>query len=241
VEHVAVTEAAGFAQAVSILGAGLAAVPLAALAQRRGRRVALALGYVVPILGAALVVVAALTEHVVGVFAGLALFGVSQAVNLQSRYAAAENAPPATRARTMSIVIWSTTVGSVVGPNLTDPGDDLGRLLRLPQYAGAYLFSMTAFALAAAVLAAFLTAPRVDGDSSPGRAASPVSAASTRTALAWAARHPVARFAVVVTAVAHAVMVMVMVMTPLHMTHHGMTLAFVGVVISLHTLGMYAF
>src|SRR5699024_4975211 len=76
VEQLASTEAAGFAQAVSILGAGLAAVPLAALAQRRGRRVALALGYVVPILGAALVVVAALTEHVVGVFAGLALFGV---------------------------------------------------------------------------------------------------------------------------------------------------------------------
>lgn len=240
VERLASTEAAGFAQAVGILGAGLAAVPLARLAQRRNRRIALGLGYLVPILGAALVVVAALTEHVIGVFLGLALFGVSQAVNLQSRYAAAENAPLATRARTMSIVIWSTTVGSVVGPNLTDPGDHLGRLIALPQYAGAYLFSMTAFALAAAIIAAFLTQPAGE-PAAPGGAASSPRVLGSRAALAWAMRHPVARYAVVVTAVAHAVMVMVMVMTPLHMTHHGMTLAFVGVVISLHTLGMYAF
>ncbi|XVQ85293.1 MFS transporter [Microbispora siamensis] len=41
-------------------------------------------------------------------------------------------------------------------------------------------------------------------------------------------------------AVAHAMMVMVMVMTPLHMQHHGMSLQVVGVVISLHVLGMYA-
>lgn len=49
-----------------------------------------------------------------------------------------------------------------------------------------------------------------------------------------------ARFAVVLIAVAHAMMVMVMVMTPLHMRHNGMSLELVGIVISLHVLGMYA-
>ena len=42
------------------------------------------------------------------------------------------------------------------------------------------------------------------------------------------------------TAVAHAVMIMVMVMTPVHMQHGGMSLQLVGIVISLHVLGMFA-
>jgi MFS family permease len=42
-------------------------------------------------------------------------------------------------------------------------------------------------------------------------------------------------------AAAHAVMISVMVMTPLHMEHGGTDLEVIGVVISLHVLGMYAF
>jgi MFS family permease len=42
-------------------------------------------------------------------------------------------------------------------------------------------------------------------------------------------------------ALAHAVMVSVMVMTPLHMHHGGATLQIIGVVISGHVLGMYFF
>src|SRR5699024_11695013 len=63
-------------------------------------------------------------------------------VLFRSRYAAAENATVATRARTMSIVIWATTVGSVIGPNLIDPGDRLGGALGLPNYAGTYILSV---------------------------------------------------------------------------------------------------
>lgn len=39
---------------------------------------------------------------------GLGCFGVAQAVNLQSRYAAADDAPAASRARAMSIVVAAT-------------------------------------------------------------------------------------------------------------------------------------
>jgi MFS family permease len=59
-------------------------------------------------------------------------------------------------------------------------------------------------------------------------------------ALRWATQHPVARFAVVLITAAHATMVMVMAMTPLHMHHDGMSLEVVGIVISAHILGMYA-
>jgi MFS family permease len=42
-------------------------------------------------------------------------------------------------------------------------------------------------------------------------------------------------------ATAHAVMVSVMVMTPLHMEHGGAELRVIGLVISVHVLGMFAF
>ena len=52
---------------------------------------------------------------------------------------------------------------------------------------------------------------------------------------------PAALAAVAIIALGHAVMVAVMVMTPIHMDHGGASLQLVGLVISIHILGMYAF
>ncbi|MFG1864055.1 MFS transporter [Microbispora bryophytorum] len=233
------TSLAGLGQAASVLGAAVAAVPLAGVAARHGRRRSLALGYAIAVLGGALIVGAAVVAQLVVLLAGLALFGVGQAVNLQSRYAAADGAAPGARARAMSIVIWATTIGSVAGPNLSEVADRFGRWLGLPGLTGPYVLSVVSFALAGVVVAVFLrpgarsSAP-VTGDVDTGQAVGAVAA------LRWAAADPAARFAVVLVAVAHAMMVMVMVMTPLHMQHHGMSLQLVGVVISVHVLGMYA-
>src|SRR5690625_15243 len=239
-EQIANTQVAGFAQAITSLGAGLSAVPLANLAARRGRRISLGLGYLIPIIGALTVIIAAIFSNVIILFAGLALFGVAQAVNLQSRYAAAENAGPAARARTMSIVIWATTVGSVVGPNLIDPGDSLGTFLGLPQYAGTYILSMVAYALAATVIALWLVPNHPTARTRAPQSAVTAEPLGALAALRWSGTEPLARFGVVATGSAHAVMVMVMVMTPLYMVHEGMTLSFVGFVVSLHIMGMYA-
>jgi MFS family permease len=52
---------------------------------------------------------------------------------------------------------------------------------------------------------------------------------------------PVVGPAITGLATAHAVMVAVMVMTPLHMEHGGAELRVIGMVISVHVLGMFAF
>ncbi|MEU7880995.1 MFS transporter [Microbispora bryophytorum] len=238
------TSLAGLGQAASVLGAAVAAVPLAGVAARHGRRRSLALGYTIAVLGGALIVGAAVVAQLVVLLAGLALFGVGQAVNLQSRYAAADGAAPGARARAMSIVIWATTIGSVAGPNLSEVADRFGRWLGLPGLTGPYVLSVVSFALAGVVVAVFLrpgarsSAP-VTGEADTNQADTG-QAVGAVAALRWAAADPAARFAVVLVAVAHAMMVMVMVMTPLHMQHHGMSLQLVGVVISVHVLGMYA-
>ncbi|GGO27402.1 MFS transporter [Microbispora bryophytorum] len=239
------TSLAGLGQAASVLGAAVAAVPLAGVAARHGRRRSLALGYAIAVLGGALIVGAAVVAQLVVLLAGLALFGVGQAVNLQSRYAAADGAAPGARARAMSIVIWATTIGSVAGPNLSEVADRFGRWLGLPGLTGPYVLSVVSFALAGVVVAVFLrpgarsSAP-VANQADTGEADKTTRTVGAVAALRWAAADPAARFAVVLVAVAHAMMVMVMVMTPLHMQHHGMSLQLVGVVISVHVLGMYA-
>ncbi len=247
VQHVAGTAWSGFGQALAVLGAGIAAVPLAQLAARRGRARALTTGYLVAAAGAIGVVLGVVLGSPPVLFLALLAFGAAQATNLQTRYAGAEYAEGPRRATLMSLVFWATTLGSVLGPNLTTVGDRFGQSLRLPALSGSYLFSLVAFLLAATV-ALFLPRRQTEGRAGPAGAgtpepqptAEPKSTIKPVAALGWAMRHPVARFAVVLTAVAHGVMVGVMSLTPLHLTGHGHGLQIVGLVISLHILGMYA-
>src|SRR5690606_28364716 len=80
------TAIAGVGQAASVLGAAIAAIPLATMATRHGRRRALATGYAFALTGAVIIIAAAVVGQIVLLLFGLGLFGVAQAVNLQSRY-----------------------------------------------------------------------------------------------------------------------------------------------------------
>ncbi|WP_197429706.1 MFS transporter [Auraticoccus cholistanensis] len=226
--------AAGTAQTASIVGAGLVAIPLSELASRHGRRIGLGVGFGLGALGALAVLVSAVLGWFVLMLLGMLLFGSATAAGLQSRYAAAELARPGRRAQTMSLVIWSTTVGSVIGPNLSQVGSDLGVGLGVPAPAGPYLFSLVVFAASALVLVVGIppTRTRTSADAAPRTPA--------RVVVGAALRHPATRLGIVAVVAGHAMMVSVMVMTPVHMTHHGMSLNLVGLVISVHILGMYA-
>ena len=74
-------------------------------------------------VGAVLVIVAAASGMAVLVFLGLAAFGAGAAAGLQARFAATEVAAPGFEARSMSLVLWATTIGSVAGPLLSQTGD----------------------------------------------------------------------------------------------------------------------
>ena len=150
---------AGFAQTSTVLGAGLVAIPLARLALRRGRHWALAAGYALAFCGTLLVFVAAATGILVILFVGLAAFGAGSAAGLQSRFAATEVASKGFEATSMSVVLWATTLGSVVGPNLAQLGSDVGESLGMEPLAGPYLFSAVAFALASLSAAFLLRTP----------------------------------------------------------------------------------
>ena len=234
---------AGIAASASAFGAGASAAAIGA-SSRFGRRPGLVVGYLVGLTGAGLAVMAAVTGQFVLMVAATFLFGSANASNLQARYAATDLATPERRGSDLSIVVWATTVGAVLGPNLTGPGVLAADLLGVPVLAGPYLLSATGFAAAALLLAVglrpdplllarSLAAEQVD-EEAPRRGA-------LATGLAAVGAEPSARAAIATIASAHAVMVGVMVMTPVHMGHHGADVRLIGITISLHIFGMYAF
>jgi MFS family permease len=223
---------AGLAQTASVLGGALLAVPLAIAAERRGRAPALSAGYLIALTGAIVVIIAGVTGRFGVLLAGMALFGSGSAVGLQARYAAIDGVGPEHRGQILSTVVWATTIGAVLGPNLSGLGGRLGDAVGIPPLAGPFLFSITAFGVAAAVAAT------VPGGREP--LARHGLGGRIRDVLGLVFARPSALAGLTAMAGAHAVMVAVMVMTPLHLGHAGASLQVVGLVISLHIAGMYA-
>ena len=224
----------GLATASITLGTAVTAVPLTALARARGRRPALATGMIVALAGVGLVVGAVAIGSFPLLLAGFALIGAGQAANLQSRFAATDLATDATRGRDLSIVVWTTTVGAVLGPNLVGPGEVLGEAIGMPPLTGPYLFTVVS---QLAGIALYLVALRPD----PLVLAQRVVAAHDPTSerIVHADRPKAAGYAMLAVVGAHGVMVSIMAMTPIHLLHHGATLTVVGLTISLHIAGMY--
>lgn len=226
----------GLAAAGVTLGTAALAVPLAALARRRGRRISLASGMAIALVGVSLVVVAAALRSFPLLLLAFGLVGAGQTANLQSRFAAVDLAPDATRGRDLSIVVWATTIGAVLGPNLVQPGQAIGDAFGMPPLTGPYVFTIIAQALSIVV---YLFALRPD----PLLVAQTVAARRSDRIVAQIVkpdRATPARYAISATAAAHGVMVSIMAMTPVHMLHHGASLTVIGLTISLHIAGMYA-
>jgi len=231
---------AGSAATFSTLGAAAWAIPLARLAYARGRRVSLATGAGIAISGAALVITAAAVQVFPLLLIALFLLGAGSAVGLQARFAATDLPSNRSTGRDLSVVVWATTFGAVIGPNLFGPGEIVGHALGLPTMTGPFLFTIIAQIAASTV---FWLGLRPD----PLLVAKQLNAAKTKgktsfaTAIATLKKYPLAAFAISAIALSHMVMVSVMSMTPIHMKGMGFDLVVVGFTISLHIAGMYAF
>jgi MFS family permease len=224
---------AGAAATLSTLGSAAVAIPLARLAQRFGRRPALAIGATTAAIGSVVTLVATGLGWFPLLLAGFALLGVGAAVGLQARFAATDVAEPSRRGRDLSIVVWSTTVGAIVGPNLFEPGVALADLFHLPPLTGSFVIAVAAQLLAATVYLVALRPDPLTLSRSMPLLPPPVAEPGT------VSKQSTLVFAIAALAISHVVMVSVMSMTPVHLIAQGADLSIVGFTISLHVAGMF--
>lgn len=240
---------AGSVNTAMTLGTAATAIPLSRLALARGRRMALTAGLAAAVAGTVMMIAAVVTGLFPVLLGGAFLVGLAGAVNLQARFAVTDLADPSRRGRDLSLVVWAITIGAVAGPNMVGPGAVLAAWLGIPAQAGAFLISAVGMVVGAAIIGIFLrpdpllSRRGLDGsDPLPAVRRSP-----WHSGWQIIREHPTARAAVVAVAAAHAVMVAIMSMTPLHMHHqvgggttHPETVALIGFTLSLHIAGMYA-
>jgi MFS family permease len=233
---------AGFAQSAQVLGAALLALPAARLSVAFGRRVGLGFAYSLGVIGGVLAVIAGQIESFPLLLVGTALFGGGTAAGLQARFAATDLAPAAKRARTLSVVVWATTIGAVVGPNLVGPAGALAREIGLEPLTGPYLLGAVFLVLASLVVTFGLRPDPLVVARSLRTVPEPIRRHGViRHGLAAVSHSPRAKLGLAAIVIAHTVMVSVMVMTPIHMQHGHASLELIGLVISVHVAGMFAF
>ncbi|MFK0127775.1 MFS transporter [Streptomyces nigra] len=232
----------GLAPTATVAGTAVLSMPLAALMTARGRRPGLVLAYLIGAVGAGVSVLAARAGSFPLLLFGLALCGAASSANLQARFAAADLAEPEQRARAISLVVWATTIGAVIGPNIAAPAGRSVTGLGIPEAAGPFLWAAGIFLLSAVVVAVLLRPdPLLTARAlAPAEEQTPAGR-SLRAGMAAVAASPRARLAIVAVAVAHTAMVSVMSMTPVDLEHHGAGIELIGLVISGHIAGMYAF
>ena len=231
----------GLAQTTSVLGAAVMALPLARLTQSGGRRLALTFGYSVGVVGALLAIFGGANRILFFMLLGAFMVGAASASGYQARFAAIDLATSENRSKDLSYVVWGSTIGAVTGPNLMEPSGAFAASLGLPKLVGPYFIAALTLFLSVIVIQIFLkpdpylTANKaVEGSPTKNRE-------TTRSALAHIREYPIALFAIASVAIGHLAMVSIMVMTPVHMAHFDSTLRIIGLVISVHVLGMYAF
>ncbi|MFJ9173638.1 MFS transporter [Streptomyces sp. NPDC102360] len=236
------TGLAGLPSALFTGGAALGSVGIGRLCQRWGRRPGLALGYGTGAVGSLGVVLAAVAGSVPLLFVSLLVYGAGTAANLLARYAGADLASPERRGRAVSTVLFATTFGAVIGPNLVHVTGDWAHSWGIPRLAGPFLLATAAYGAASVVLAVLLrpdplllARERAAEEEAEEEAGEWVSA--TGNAGRMDTRGVATGTAVMV--LTQLVMIAVMTMTPVHMQAHGHGTQATGLVIALHVGAMY--
>jgi MFS family permease len=229
----------GVPVATSVLGTAAGTSLLSMAMTRWGRREGLLLFYTLGASGALIACVATVLASLPLLIGSLFVVGLGNSANALTRYVAADLQAPHRRATMVGWIVWAGTLGAVAGPNLLAPADRLGVAIALPPLAGAYLLSALLFASAVAFYGWLLRpdpAALVVPSTSEPRSGLPGAQGVGR--LYATARVQVS---VVTLVFGHAVMVLIMTMTPLHLRAAGHGLGVIGGVASAHIVGMFLF
>lgn len=211
------------------LGVAVGAIPAAAIIKSIGQRAGFLAGTGITALGGAIATLG-LYEFSFLIFTiGLLAIGLGGAFVQQFRFAAADNAPPAYKAKAISFVLAGGIVTAVLGPQIVIFTREA---LAPVMFAGSFV-AIIGLAAAGALILSFLrsrqaTSGHVSGLEEPARPLSEI------------VRQPVFAIGLLCAVGSYALMSLVMTGAPLAMVGCGFTADEAALGISWHVMAMYA-
>jgi MFS family permease len=227
----------GFPGALCVLGTAAGTTLLAEAMRRWGRRRGLVFSYSVAAVGAAAAVGAVVVGSLYLLVAAMFIVGLGRSADALSRYLVADLHPVERRASAISWLVWTGTIGAVVGPNSLGPSSRVAEGLGLPPLAGPYLVAVVIYVLVTLLYFVFLRPdPQTLVHDEGGAVREPAKAR-----LSELFRLGTVRIALAVLVVGQVVMVFIMAMTPVYLRQAGHGLGVIGLVMSSHIVGMFLF
>jgi MFS family permease len=211
---------------IYVIGSALATLPSGTFMKRYGRRSGFSLGASFGIVGGFICALSLWLESFLLLCIGTAVLGVFVAFGRAYRFAAADAAPQAFKAKAISLVLAGGIVGGILGPNLANWTKDV-----LPGLAfGASFLAISALsALTLLVLMRLHIPPLTAAErAEPGRPIGEIM------------RQPTFIVAVTASAVGYGIMNLLMVATPIAMHHHDYPFSNTAFVLQWHLIAMFA-
>ena len=225
----------GFPGAMCVLGTAAGTTLLAEAMRRWGRRNGLLGSYWLAAMGAAAAVTAVVIGSLPLLLAAMFTIGVGRSADALSRYLIADLYPVERRASAIGWLVWTGTIGAVLGPNSLGPSSRLAERLGLPSLSGAYLVALAIYVLVTLLYAVFL---RPDPQTLVHDVAG-TDEKVEKVRLSQLFRLGTVRIALAVLVVGQVVMVFIMTMTPVYLRQAGHGLGVIGLVMSSHIVGMF--
>lgn len=236
--------AAGIPSTMGLLFRAVAAYPLGWLMGRTGRRMGLTVGLVIGLAGTALSAwaIGGGTFWVFSLGAGFA--GVARGAADLSRYAAAEVSTIDRRAKVIGWIVFAGTIGALAGPLLVTPAVALAGAVGLVPDSGPFWAAAVVLAVSVILTFTLLRPDPLDISrqmDEMDRGDDPVAADLPARSMSQLFKGWNVRLGMAAITIGQLVMVMIMVITPLHMSHSGHGTGAISLVILAHQLGMFGF
>jgi cation diffusion facilitator family transporter len=223
----------------------LVAYPIGALTDRHGRRVGLALGLLLSLVGA-LALGWSMASASFSIFLlGLVLFGLGVGAGQQLRVAAADMYPPSRRAEGLGYVLMGSLVGALGGPLLITLAEALSPRLRVDPLALSWWLVPLVLLPSLGFVRLLRPDPKAIAANLPVYYPDEPGAVSVRsdTGAHVSVRRLLGnypqRVACVTSFALHGNMSMIMAMTSLALTHAGHALPAISFAVAMHVIGMF--
>ncbi|MEO8752065.1 MAG: MFS transporter [Casimicrobiaceae bacterium] len=207
-----------------VLGSALSTMPMSLWMARVGRRRGFMTGALINVGGCALAVLALWLGSFALYCVATAVIGIYNAVGLQYRFAAAEVATRADRARAIALVLAGGIGGGFLGPAITRWGKDM---FHAP-FLGSFML-LAGVAVVAMAVQSQVDVPKPTAEESAGGG----------RPLSEIVRQPVFIVAALSAALGYGLMNLLMTATPLAMDFCSLPYSMAAMVISWHVVGMY--